>query len=131
MLVYLEQKELTKNRKCYDIHTAPMRDGDTPESVYNKLSALSPEELRRKMKIISFGDFPANTIFVCTKLRVQPIACNGEDRVVSVMTYKTEIDGKALCGEMFLADRFVVNTKGKLPAIMLYKELKESKNGVS
>ena len=96
-----------------------MGDGDTPKvSTTNSASYL--QRVAQESENQQFWRLPSQH-----RLRLH----KAHDRVSSVMTYDTEIDSKALCGEMFLADRFVVNTKGKLPAIMLYKGLKESKNG--
>ena len=129
VVVYLGQKELTKNRTCYDLHRVPVGVDDTPESVYNKMINMTPEEMRMKVRVSNFSDFPSPSVFVCTKLRPQVVGCNGEERTVAVMTYETEVDGEAICGEMFLPDRCVAETKGKLPVILLYKGEKESRNG--
>ena len=90
---------------------------------------MSPEELSKKVRVSSFGDFPSHTVFVCTKLRLQAVAAGGEERTVSIMAYETEIDGKATSCELFLPDRYIANIKGKLHVIKLCREEKENKSG--
>ena len=127
VVVYLGQKELTKDRKCYDMYNVNIGEGETAESVYRELAAMSADELVRRVKIGCFSDFPPNSVFTCTKIRAQTVAAKGEERTVHIMTYESTDGGKTIRREMFIPERCAAEAKGKLPVVMLYRGEKDSK----
>ena len=127
VVVYLGQKDLPRDRKCYDMYNIDIGEDETAESVYDNLAAMSADELIKRAKISCFADFPPNSVFTCTKIKVQSVTANGEERSVHIMTYESMVGGKLTRGEMFVPDRCAAEAEGKLPVVMLYRGEKESK----
>ena len=127
VVVYLGQKDLPRDRKCYDLYKVDIGEDETAESVYDNLAAMSEEELTKRAKISCFADFPPNSVFTCTKIKTQPVVANGEERSVHIMTYESMVGGKLTQGEMFVPERCAAEAEGKLPVVMLYRGEKLSK----
>ena len=127
VVVYLGQKNLHRDRKCYDMYNIDIGEDETAESVYENLAAMSADELTKRVKISCFADFPPNSVFTCTKIKVQSVTANGEERSVHIMTYESMVGGKLTRGEMFVPERCAAEAEGKLPVVMLYRGEKDSK----
>ena len=133
VMIYLGKKTFGNNHSCFLLHDAPKSKKNLSD-VANELRALTSAELIASCTISSLGDFPEQSVFICTALRVLAkdyAAANAwSEKTTTVAQYeRVDENGKVRIGEVFFPSRYVCQVRKNLPTVCIYKGLKKSQKG--
>jgi hypothetical protein len=120
LMVYLGSKQIGDDKTCFEVNTVTSPEGTDLTEQAAALRLLSTDQLRAKFHFKSIGDFPDNTIFICSGLSHVK---RGSDSL-PVMSYETTVNGESVRGEAFLPARTYADVKRmERPVVLMYKGL--------
>jgi hypothetical protein len=101
LMVYLGSKQIGDNKTCFEVNTVTYPEGTDLTEQAATLRLLTEDQLRAKFHFKSIGDFPDNTVFICSGIRHVE---RGSDSL-PLMSYETTVNGESVRGEAFLPAR--------------------------
>lgn len=138
--VYLGKEELKNGKFFFNVKRLLLSKDQSSLDVIareaDKLRAMSAADVRALFKTWSLRDFDYGTVFIISSFKIIKVPSNNDSGASSmvdraVLRFETmDQRGSTVEGEMFFPDRLLPQLKKQsLPAVVIYRGEKKSKNG--